>query len=257
MNVNSIKLVVTDLDNTLLRRDKTISDYTVDVFRRVRERGMLVAFATARPIRAVQSLGINIEANAAIYHNGAVIAIGGAVHRHIGIDYITAKNLLLQTVGTYGNMQVAVEIEDVLYANFDVTKVWTNTTAIMTDFTDLPAMPADKIIVGTADRKIISEIEKSLPDDIYAEITENRLLMLMNKNARKINAIIEIASHFSITLAETAAFGDDYNDIEMLRECGIGVAAKNAIDECKAVADYVCGDCDEDGVAKWLEEKVL
>jgi len=48
-----IKMIVTDLDNTLLRRDKTISSYTVDVFRRVRERGVLVAFATARDFRFV------------------------------------------------------------------------------------------------------------------------------------------------------------------------------------------------------------
>lgn len=48
-----IKLVVTDLDNTLLRRDKTVSDYTVTVFERLRERRVLVAFATARYFRTV------------------------------------------------------------------------------------------------------------------------------------------------------------------------------------------------------------
>jgi len=53
------------------------------------------------------------------------------------------------------------------------------------------------------------------------------------------------------------AFGDDYNDIEMLRECGIGVAVDNAIYEAKVAADYACGGCDEDGVAKWLEVNVL
>ncbi|BBB89727.1 MAG TPA: HAD hydrolase family protein [Methylomusa anaerophila] len=54
-----------------------------------------------------------------------------------------------------------------------------------------------------------------------------------------------------------AAFGEDYNDVEMLRECGISVAVSTAIDEVKAVADDICGDCDEDGVARWLEENVL
>ena len=62
---------------------------------------------------------------------------------------------------------------------------------------------------------------------------------------------------FNVSLNEVAAFGDDRNDIEMLRICGIKVAVTNALDEVKAVADYVCGDCDEDGVAKWLEEYVL
>ena len=46
-----IKMIVTDLDNTLLRRDKTITDYTTHVFRLIRERGVLIAFATARDFR--------------------------------------------------------------------------------------------------------------------------------------------------------------------------------------------------------------
>jgi hydroxymethylpyrimidine pyrophosphatase-like HAD family hydrolase len=52
-------------------------------------------------------------------------------------------------------------------------------------------------------------------------------------------------------------FGDDLNDAEMLRECGIGVAVSNALDEAKAVAGHICGDCDEDGVARWLEGNAL
>ena len=46
-------------------------------------------------------------------------------------------------------------------------------------------------------------------------------------------------------------------DFEMLCGCGIGVAVAKAIDEAKAVADFICDDCDDDGVAKWLEENVL
>jgi len=48
-----VMLIVTDLDNTLLRRDKTIGEFTVDVFQRVRECGVLIAFATARDFRFV------------------------------------------------------------------------------------------------------------------------------------------------------------------------------------------------------------
>ena len=40
---------------------------------------------------------------------------------------------------------------------------------------------------------------------------------------------------------------------DMLRNCGVGVAVANAIDEAKAAADAVCGSNDEDGVARWLE----
>ena len=75
--------------------------------------------------------------------------------------------------------------------------------------------------------------------------------------ATKANAAKYLSDYFSVPLVNVAAFGDDYNDVEMLRECGVGVAVANSIDEVKAIADYVCGDCDEDGVARWLEENVL
>ena len=48
-----IKMIVTDLDNTLLRRDKTVSEYTASVFSKCRNAGIKIVFATARPARAV------------------------------------------------------------------------------------------------------------------------------------------------------------------------------------------------------------
>ena len=54
-------------------------------------------------------------------------------------------------------------------------------------------------------------------------------------------------------MPEVVAFGDDLNDVDMLRGCGTGVAMANALDEVKLAADEVCGGNDEDGVAKWIE----
>ena len=56
------------------------------------------------------------------------------------------------------------------------------------------------------------------------------------------------------TPAEAIYFGDDFDDIEPLRMCGIGVAVANAIEEVKAVADSIAGSNDEDGVACFLEK---
>ena len=75
-----IKLIVTDLDNTLLRRDKTISGYTLDVFRRLRKRGVLAAFATARDFRFVTehiSPLFGIAPDILIADNGALARHGG------------------------------------------------------------------------------------------------------------------------------------------------------------------------------------
>ena len=77
--------------------------------------------------------------------------------------------------------------------------------------------------------------------------------MFMHSEANKWEGL---NAHFGISTAGILAFGDDYNDIEMLKNAGIGVAVGNAIDEVKAVADYICDTNDNDGVAKWVEENI-
>ena len=253
----NIKMIVTDLDGTLLRTDKTISDYTASVFRICRDRGIKIVFATARPVRAVTKwLNIDIESAACIYHNGAVIMFGDELFQEAGIDHDTVSKLLVAAKGLSG-MKVAAEIDDALYANFDAQTVWPGVEYVVTDFSDLPKLPADKIIFITVDKTEISAIEALFSENLYWEISENEVLMVMSKQARKRNAVSDLATHFGIPLSEVAAFGDDYNDVEMLRECGIGVAVANAIDEAKSAADYICETNDSDGAAKWLEENVL
>jgi hydroxymethylpyrimidine pyrophosphatase-like HAD family hydrolase len=77
------------------------------------------------------------------------------------------------------------------------------------------------------------------------------------KEATKWQAVAAAASHLGINTAYIAAFGDDYNDVEMLEKCGVGVAMSNAIPEALAVADFIAASNDEDGVARWLEENIL
>jgi Cof subfamily protein (haloacid dehalogenase superfamily) len=253
----NIKMIVTDLDGTLLRRDKTVSEYTASVFYRCRKAGIKTIFATARPVRAVEKwLNIGIQNDACIYHNGAVIKIGDELFQETGIEH-DVVNKLLEEAKQLSNMRIVAEINDMLYANFDASTVWPGVEYIMTDFCELPKLPADKIIFITADKTEINKIEQLFNENLYWEISENEVLMVMNKNARKRNAVKDIANHFGFALNEVAAFGDDYNDIEMLRDCGIGIAVANAINEVKAAADYVCATNDNDGVAKWLEENVL
>jgi len=251
-----VKMIVTDLDGTLLRSDKTVSAYTVSVLEQCRKRGIKVVFATARPPRAVEQINAEIKTDACIYHNGAIITAGDTPFQKLGIDCETARELLGK-IEIDENRKIAIEIDDTLYANFDTSTVWPGVGMILTDFSDLPEKPIDKIIFITADRSEISEIEKYLNSTLYWEISENRVLMIMNKLARKINAVGELTEHFGISLSDVAAFGDDHNDIEMLEKCGMGVAMENAINEAKTAANFVgCGN-DEDGVAKWIESNVL
>jgi hydroxymethylpyrimidine pyrophosphatase-like HAD family hydrolase len=103
----------------------------------------------------------------------------------------------------------------------------------------------------------MKSIAARYPEFSFLHISGSDLYDINPKDATKFNGVKTISEHFNILLSEITAFGDDYNDVVMLRECGVGVAMSNAIDECKAVADCVCDTNDNDGVAKWLEERIL
>ena len=77
------------------------------------------------------------------------------------------------------------------------------------------------------------------------------------KEATKENAILKACEICGIALEDVTAFGDDAPDIGMLKLCGTGVAMGNAIDSVKEAADIVIGSNDADGIAKYLEQRLI
>lgn len=71
-----IRMIVTDLDGTFLRTDKSVSAYSQQIIQQCREKGIIFVIATARPVRAVKSFLPFLSCDAAIYHNGAVVRLG-------------------------------------------------------------------------------------------------------------------------------------------------------------------------------------
>jgi hydroxymethylpyrimidine pyrophosphatase-like HAD family hydrolase len=70
------------------------------------------------------------------------------------------------------------------------------------------------------------------------------------KNLTKASAVIRSVESLGLNREDTFAFGDSFNDIEILQYCQTGIAMGNAADELKAVADYVTSDVTDDGVFK-------
>lgn len=252
-----IRLVVTDLDNTLLHRDKTVSDYTVSVFKRLRERGILVAFATARYFRTVEEWiipSIGVQPDIVISLNGAyAYANDRSLYQStfspdVGNELVTAVRKAggMVTVGTDRIRYCERVIED-SHKSFSVACKFDEPIGENFHYMDLRG-------VNTA---ALDKIAGDFPTLRIQGYTDSALVTFQHINARKETALTAVMEQLNVSPNEVAAFGDDRNDIEMLRICGVKVAVANALDEVKAVADYVCGDCDEDGVARWLEENVL
>ncbi|WP_307725860.1 HAD-IIB family hydrolase [Oceanobacillus sojae] len=79
-------------------------------------------------------------------------------------------------------------------------------------------------------------------------------LEIMSGNASKSNAIKKLEKQFNITRQEVIALGDNFNDIDMLKYAGVGIAMGNASDEVKSAADEITLSNEEDGLKHALNK---
>jgi len=252
----NIKLIVTDLDNTLLRNDKTISEYSADVLKRARETGILIAFATARDFRFVTefiSPASGFIPDILISDNGALAQYNGKDLYRKQIPAETVNSLmtrfkLVRCVSTDKAYYLSGE-----YAN-DHWSLGKKETILSDTINDIEE---DVFYIdGDIGNSFLSMI------DIYPEIravtySDVELVTIVHREATKLNALNAVKSALIIDSDNIAVFGDDYSDIEILSNFKNSIAVENAIPECKAASDYTCGHSNEDGVARWIEENLL
>jgi 5-amino-6-(5-phospho-D-ribitylamino)uracil phosphatase len=250
----NILFVVTDLDNTLLRRDKMLSDYTVSVFERLRQRGVRVVLATARHLAATLDYQERIQPDGLALSNGAVIYAGNQIVKEFTMPSETANALLLELAASGKMLKISARGQQAVYSTApDLTYEWQT----FCDFKGPIVDPISHLSFRCEDEAFARTIINRYRDLEFWHNSGDILYDVNPLGVTKANAVNFLADYFHIPLQQIAAFGDDHNDLAMLRQCGVGVAVANAIDACRAEADFVCGDCDEDGVAHWLEDNIV
>ena len=248
-----MKAIITDLDRTLLRTDKTISEYTCAVLKKCRDRGMFLMAATARPERAVLEYQRQIGFDALTTLNGARIILPDGVLEN-GIEPHSAE-AILQKVVNLPNVVLSMETGERLFSNIPIPE-WNATV-----FEKFPALPTEstiyKILLSRQGETIQPQVEGALTPDTYMTVAEGKLIQIMSAGATKWNGITAMLNAVGIHSREALYFGDDYDDIEAIKNCGMGVAVSNAIDEVLAIADVVTESNDMDGVAHYIEENLF
>lgn len=248
-----MKAIITDLDRTLLRTDKTISAYTLSVLKRCREKGMLLLVASARPLRTIAPYHAQIGFDAIAATNGVIIQLPGRQLIH-GLRRESAQQALAALM-QYPDVLLSAETSGGLFANGDIPE-WD--PVIYHDFPRLPAHVIPyKILASSPHRQLYEEIAALLPPDAYHTVAGESLIQIMSTEATKWKAIRHMLAHFQLSPADAVYFGDDNDDVEALRQCGLGVAVQNAIPAALAAADRIAPDNDSDGVARFIEENIL
>ena len=250
-------MLVFDLDGTLLRNDKTVSDYTVAVLRRCREKGILVALATARSHWVAQRIVDIVQPDALIVNGGALAFAKGerVVDRRFSAETTDA---LLAAIGKCPSLEhITMGTEEGYFVTWEYAKHADHAKAIKTDFSKPLGMRAYKITPSFMDEKDAHRVAALFPECDMTGFTGEKWYRFSPKGADKLAALRAISGKLSIPLDNMAAFGDDWNDLDMIRGCGTGIAMGNAIDVLKRAADQVCLSNEEDGAARWIEAHLL
>ena len=255
--MENISIILSDLDGTLFHNDKSISEYTKETIRRAQAKGILFGICTSRAkVNAIKFLE-GIEPDILITNGGGIVYYQDKKIYNCEFSVEEVRKLIAVAFEVFGkDVILSADNEHALYSNSKEElgdKFWT-----FNDFLDFNE-PCMKMCIESLDKEKVEKVASviGLENVDYLPFSDIPWYKLSKKAATKEKAIEELCRHLNITSSKIAAFGDDFNDIGMLKLCGKSIAMENAIEEVKQAADEVCVSNENDGVAKWIEENLL
>ena len=261
------KLVVSDMDGTLLDHDGLrVSARNAAALRRAAAAGVRVVIATGRP---VVWLGPVIDAG----FTGTAICMNGAVTYDIAAGEILSSAPLLPTsmqsliAALDERARIALAVERLgttghdFWAEGHYEHPWVVGGYQVADRLDLLGAPAGKLLIrsngdsaGLAAAARLSAIEAGVEDQVSITYsTDDGLIEVAAAGVNKGYALDRLAGDWGIDPADTVAFGDMPNDLEMLTWAGHGVAMGNAHPHITQIASEIAPHHGDDGVAVVLE----
>lgn len=262
-----IKLIISDIDGTILNNNHEFSEYLLKTINAARQKGVLFTLATGRmyasAIQIAKGLSVDLPI---ICYNGCYIrdVVSDKIYLNEGISpEDTIK--IIKTCREHGT-HVQYYLNDKLCCPQDTEYMieYTNITkvpyyALGEEFYNVKE-PVSKILI--ADKNINNKNElhnKLLKLNANVDFTSSHkfYLEIMPKYHSKATALKILAKQLNVDIGNIMTAGDAFNDLEMLKLVGTGVAMGQAPDEVKSIANYVTDTNENDGLAKAIETLVL
>lgn len=257
------KMIVVDLDGTLLNINSECSDKAKKYLKRLKNLGYIVVIATGRVLRSAVTVTGGAEfANYVISNNGAV------VYDMDKSRVVMKKDISLEDTkricSCYNSDEIEhIHISDLFYHNkymsnenvsFSFEKRISNLDRFLDDVDGIYS-----IAVHTKDNSLIDKYYNMCKNDdldvliMQDSFSDKKCLDIFRKGVSKYNAIEVITKIENIANEDIIAFGDGLNDVDMIKLSGIGVAMGNALDEVKSVSNYTTISHNDDGVVYFLK----
>ncbi len=258
-------LICTDLDGTLLKKDKTISAENYDAIEYFKREGGYFTFVTGRVPCASRMIYEMVKPNAPV---GCIN--GAGIYDFEKSEYLWSmtlsfhyKELITAVIEAVPSAGAQINTHDAIYfcrENESMVKFRKRTGApnIFVDYETFD-QPITKALFGDEDEKNVLKIMEVLHNhpkaaDFDYIRSERTLYEIVPKGASKGNLLIKLAEILGIDKAKTIAVGDYNNDVSMIEAAGVGVAVANAVAEAKAAADIVTVSNEEHAIAKIISQ---
>lgn len=266
------KLLVLDVDGTLLNDEREISKRTLAALLKVQQMGVRIVLASGRPTYGLMPLAKTLELG---NYGGFVLSYNGCqiikvqngeilFERRINPEMLPYLEKKARKNGfaifTYHDDTLITDSPDneyikneALLNNLKIIKEDEFSTAI--DFA-----PCKCMLVSDKEKALIGleqHWEKRLAGTLDAFRSEPYFLEVVPCGVNKANTLGALLEHLGVTREEVIAVGDGVCDVTMLQLAGMGVAMGHSQDSVKVCADYVTASNEEDGVALAVEKLIL
>lgn len=222
-----IRLLAVDIDGTMTYRDRRLDLAAVEAIRKAEDAGISVVIATGNIFRFAEAASVLIGTSGPLIAEDGGIVFDFATERmHVLGDRVDADRALAELRRVFGNIETTRSNPD-----------------------RLTGVVIRKTVSVEEVRRVIRE--KNLP---VVAVDSGWAIHLRRPEVNKGNALKKVSSITKVPLAEIAAIGDGYNDVEMLQVAGLSFAVANSVEEAKRASQRVTRSPHGRGVAEAVEE---
>jgi len=263
----AIQLLLSDVDGTLVTRDKVLTPRAVLAVRALRARGIHFSLVSARPARGMAMFiaPLALTSTLAAFNGGLYVRPDLSIIEEHALPLDAARDALALLdknkieAWVFSGNDWLVRDPKGAHVDHEIHTVDFQPT-IVTNFNDAIAR-ADKIVGVSDDYDLLErcerEAQQALAGRANALRSQSYYLDFTHKDANK-GAVVDCLSRLlSIPTEAIATIGDGLNDIAMFRRSGFSIAMGNGSEEVRGAASVVTASSEEDGFAKAVERHFL